>query len=140
MADRSSYDSAQVPLSNVQYQSTTNPNSPYRSSEPYYNESGYYPPPAKKQGLSPWVKFGLPVLLLVVAGAVVGGVLGSRSHNKNASVSSAGGGNSPAAASSAVNAKNAIGIFPMSTDTYELPVYPSTVSIPFITRVTLVSD
>jgi hypothetical protein len=129
MADRSSYDSAQVPLSNVQYQSTNNPNTHLHSSEPYYNESGYYPSPAKKQGLSPWVKFGLPVLLLVIAGAVVGGVVGSRSHHKNASVSSAGGGGSnPAAASSAVNAKNAIGIFPMSTDSYELPVYPSTVS------------
>lgn len=128
MADRSSYDSAQVPLSNVQYQATHNSNSPYRSGEPYYNESGYYPPPAKKSGLSPWIKFGAPVLLLVIAGAVVGGVVGSRSHNNNASTSSSGGGSSPGSASSAVSVKNALGVFPMSTDSYELPVYPSTVS------------
>lgn len=129
MADRSSYDSAHLPLSNVHYQSTPNTNSPYRSGDPYYNESGSYPSPSKKKGLSPWLKFGVPVLLLVVVGAVVGGVVGSRSHNKNASITSLGGASNPAAASSAVSAKNAIGIFPTSTDSYELPVYPSTVSL-----------
>ncbi|KAF8528268.1 heparinase II/III family protein [Gautieria morchelliformis] len=127
MAGRSSYDSAHLPLSNAQYQSTPNPNTPYRSGDPYYNESGYLPPPAKKRGLSPWIKFGVPVLLLVIVGAVVGGVLGSRNHNKNASTSSSSSGNSnPADASSAVSAKNALGVFPVSTDSYELPVYPST--------------
>lgn len=130
MAGRSSYDSGQLPLSDVHYRATYNPNTPYQSGDPYYNESGYYPPPARKKGLSPWVKFGVPVLLLIIIGAVVGGVVGSRA-NKNAAASSASsaGSASPAAASSAVSAKNAIGVFPISTDSYELPVYPSTVSV-----------
>ncbi|KAF8578727.1 heparinase II/III family protein [Ramaria rubella] len=125
MAGRSSYDSGHLPLSDVHYQSTQNPNakSPYRSGDPYYNESGYYPPP-KKKGLSPWVKFGIPVLLIIIIAAVLGGVLGTR-HDKNASASSSGAAD-PASASSAVAAKNAVGIFPISTDSYELPVYPST--------------
>lgn len=121
METRGSIDSAHAPLSNYQ-------NSPYPP-DTYHNESGYMTPAIKKKGLSPWVKIGVPVLLLVIAGAVVGGVIGSRSHNKNVSTASSSGGNSnPAAASSAVSAKNAIGIFPTSTDSYELPVYPSTVS------------
>ena len=103
--------------------------SPYGSGDPYYNAStGYITPAGAKKPLSPWIKFGIPAAILVVAGAVIGGVLGSR-HNGSSSSSSTSPG-SPAAASSAVNAKNAVGIFPTATDTeFMVPIYPSTVGL-----------
>lgn len=111
--------------------------SPYGSGDPYYNESTGFITPAKpaKQGASPWVKFGVPVAILVIIGAVVGGVLGSRASSNNNSSSSSNGGagtaSGEAAASSAASAKAQIGIFPTATNSqYMKPLYPSTVSGP----------
>lgn len=107
--------------------------SPYGSGDPYYSAStGYIAPVSGKKPLSPWVKFGIPVGILVVAGAVVAGVLASRHHSHNSSTSSSSSSSpgSPAAASSAVSAKNAVGIFPTGTNSeFMVPVYPSTVSL-----------
>lgn len=98
--------------------------SPYGSGDPYYNEStGYITPhPAKKAGVSNWIKIGVPVAVLVIVGAVVGGVLGSR---KTASSSSASGGGTGAAAS--VTGSNGLGRFASATNSlYLVPLYPST--------------
>ena len=111
------------------------PTTPYGSGDPYYNESsGYIAPPgasaAKRRGISPWIKFGVPVLICVIIAAVLGGVLGSRAHNNKSSASSAAAASATgaAAASSAASAKEAIGVFPTGTDSlYMLPLYPSTV-------------
>ena len=114
-----------------------NANSPYASSDPYYNESsGYITPMPLKKRTSNWIKFGIPVLIAVIVAAVVGGVVGSRHHSSSsASVagdSSSGDGSSSdqaAAASSAASVKNAIGVFATGTNSqYLLPLYPSTVS------------
>jgi hypothetical protein len=102
--------------------------SPYGSGDPYYNSStGYVAPPTPKKSISKWIKFGVPVGVLVIAGAVVGAVLGTR-HNGNGSSASNSDPGSPAAASSAVSAKNAQGIYPTATDSeFMVPIYPSTV-------------
>ena len=104
--------------------------SPYGSGDPYYNAStGYITPANAKKPLSKWIKFGIPVAVIVIAGAVVAGVLASRHGNKSSSSSSSSSG-SPAAASSAVSAKNAVGIFPTGTDSeFMVPIYPSTVGL-----------
>lgn len=110
--------------SNAQLQQ---PTSPYGSGDPYYNESsGYIASGPVKKGTSNWIKFGIPLAIIVVVGAVVGGVLGSRSSKSSASSSTSSG--STSNPSSVVSAKNAVGRFPTSTDTdYFMPVYPSTV-------------
>jgi flagellar basal body-associated protein FliL len=104
----------------VQYQSANNP---YSQGYDNYNQSAGYLP-SKKKGMSKWIKIGVPVLILVIAGAVVGGILGSRSNK------SGGGGNgsSPASASSAVANKDAVGVFATATDVYGQPQYPTAVS------------
>jgi hypothetical protein len=103
-----------------------NRNTPYGSGDPYYSEStGYISPtqPQKKK-VSSWIKFGIPLAVLVIAAAVLGGVLGSRATKNNASASG-----SAAAATSAIQVKNAIGLYPTGTDSlYMLPLYPATVS------------
>ena len=111
----------------------TNNQTPYGSGDPYYSAStGYIAQGGVKQrqGLSKWVKIGIPVAVLVVVGVVVGVVLGLRhnSSNDSASGSSSGDSSSPASASAAVSAKEAVGRFATTTN-YEwmLPVYPSTV-------------
>jgi len=122
-----SYDSGNIPLSQYQYQQTDT--GPYGNNDPKFNESTFYTPP-KKRGVSPWIKFGLPVLILIIAGAVVGGILGSRNKSKNGSSSLSGSSSGSSAnqpsVSDAVSAKAALGVFPTGTDSYELPVYPST--------------
>ena len=122
-----SFDSGQRPLTHVRYQSA-NAN-PYGSGDPYYNgtgnqSSGFLPPQKpNKGGLSPWIKFGVPVGILVIIGAVVGAVVGTRNHNSSSSS------NAAAAASSAVGAKTSVGVFAVSTNSeWMLPVYPTTVS------------
>ena len=52
--------------------------SPYGNNDPAFTESatGFINPqghaiPAKKKGLSPWIKFGIPVALVVIIAAVV---------------------------------------------------------------------
>ena len=108
--------------------STVNRNTPYGSGDPYYNSSTGYitPQQPQKKTVSNWIKFGVPVGILVIVGAILGGVLGSRA-SKNSSTTSA------AAVTSAIQAKNAIGVFPTGTDSlYMLPLYPATVRIPHI--------
>jgi len=103
--------------------------SPYGSGDPYYSAStGYIAPANSKRSLSKWIKFGVPVGILVVAGAVVGAVLGTRHHGGSSSSSGSSSSGNPAAASSAISAKNAVGVFPTATDSeYMVPVYPATV-------------
>jgi len=62
---------------------------PYPAGGAEYNESstGFIQPPAaapKKKGLSPWIKFGIPVAIVVIVAAVVGGVLGSKKSTGDA--------------------------------------------------------
>ncbi|TCD65659.1 hypothetical protein EIP91_002332 [Steccherinum ochraceum] len=109
-----------------------NANSPYGSGDPYYSAStGYITPAPMKRRVSNWVKIGVPVLIVVIVAAVLGGVLGSRAHNNNKNASASGAADtSPtgeAAASNAASVKNAIGVYPTATDSlYLLPIYPST--------------
>ncbi|CEH15774.1 Heparinase II/III-like [Ceraceosorus bombacis] len=42
----------------------------------------------QKKGVSKWIKIGIPLLLLIIAGAVLGGIFGSRAANKDSSASS----------------------------------------------------
>ncbi|KIJ46453.1 hypothetical protein M422DRAFT_46181 [Sphaerobolus stellatus SS14] len=133
MVDRGSYDSANIPLSQYQYQETHT--GPYGQTDPKFNESTFYAP--RKKRVSPWLKFGLPILVIIIAAAVVGGVVGSRNKSsKSGSLSSSGAsagsdplGTKTPSASEAVSAKEALGIFPTGTDSYELPIYPSTTNI-----------
>jgi hypothetical protein len=103
--------------------------SPYGSVGPSHTGStGYLAGGPVKRRMSPWIKFGIPIAVLVIVGAVVGGVVGSRKSNNNTSSNAAnnGGNVNPSAA---VSAKNNVGRFAISTDTdYFMPVYPSTVS------------
>ena len=120
-------DGAERPLNNK-----TEYNSPYAA---YYNQStGYLPPQQPKKPLSKWIKFGIPVAIVVIAAAVVGGVVGSRaSSNSNKSSSNSGGtssSNPSVAASAAISAKTAVGRFATATDSfYQVPLYPSTVRL-----------
>ncbi|KAJ7473453.1 heparinase II/III family protein [Mycena latifolia] len=100
-----------------------------------HGESGHITPARRKKRTSNWIKFGVPVLILVIAAAVVGGILGSRkkSSRKKSSASAASSSASEsaasasAAASSAASAKLAIGRFATATNSeYMMPIYPST--------------
>jgi hypothetical protein len=123
-----SYESGQRPLTNVEYQSTNNP---YNSGAGFYGESsGFLPPQPRKKRVSNWIKFGIPILILIVAGAVLGGIFGSRASKKNNTTSnSLSNPSDPAAASSAAANKQKIGAFASTTDSYGLPVYPTNASL-----------
>ncbi|EJD03712.1 uncharacterized protein FOMMEDRAFT_167044 [Fomitiporia mediterranea MF3/22] len=130
-----SFDSGQRPLTHVRYQSANS--NPYGSGDPYYNQSsGFLPPQKPKKGVSNWIKFGIPVAILVIAGIVVGAVVGTKKSNDNKTASK----NDPsAAASSAVSAKSEIGRFAVSTDSeWMLPVYPSTTNTAVFTTPTFI--
>ncbi|KAF9270054.1 hypothetical protein L218DRAFT_849595 [Marasmius fiardii PR-910] len=109
---------------------------PYGSGDPYYNQStGYITPAPAKKGSNPWVKFGIPVGILIVIGAVVGIVVGIKSHNSSAS--SSGSKSAEAAASSAASAKLALGRFATATNSeFMVPVYPSTTNTAAFTQPT----
>ena len=106
--------------------------SPYGSGDPYYSEStGYITPmpSPKKGGISKWIKFGIPALVVVIVGAVVGGVFGSRSSNDNSSASSSDSSSSSSnSGSGGGKSAQELGRFATTTNAeWQLPVYPSTV-------------
>ena len=123
-----SFDSGQRPLTNQNYQSANNP---YGSGDPYYQQSsGFLPPQRPKKGTSGWIKFGIPVAILIIIGVVVGVAVGVTHNNNSKSAASSNNNNPTAAANSAINAKTSVGLFPISTDSdFMVPVYPSTVSV-----------
>ncbi|EIN06318.1 hypothetical protein PUNSTDRAFT_145586 [Punctularia strigosozonata HHB-11173 SS5] len=122
------------------------------SSDPsHYQSTGYITPSPAKRRLGPWIKFGVPVAVLVIVGVVVGAVVGTRHHSSSGSSSSSSGagdgggggsgGGSPAAASSAVSAKEEVGIFATATNSfYEIPLYPSTTNTAAFTLPTFISS
>jgi hypothetical protein len=128
---RNSYDSASRPLG-VQdhYYKDNNASNPNFEGTGYHNADDidqYYTASypnlreEKKSGVSPWIKWGIPIAIIIIAGAVVGAVLAVRAHNKNtqSDISSSPGGQT--------TAKNGEFIFATGTDTYLLPIYPSEV-------------
>ncbi|KAI0375202.1 hypothetical protein BV20DRAFT_960295 [Pilatotrama ljubarskyi] len=98
----------------------------------YANETSGLTTSRPKTRSRKWLWIGVPVAIVVILAAVLGGVLGSRAHknNSNNSSSAAAAGSSPtgeAAASQAASIKEAVGLFPTATDSqYLLPLYPST--------------
>lgn len=136
--DRGSYDSTSVPLNNTRFQQNYSnpnfqdaPNTPFQD-EPKYNTQGYGSAivPPRKRRISPWIKFGLPVLVVVAIAAIVGGVVGSHSSKKASALANASGSpNSPngSPAGPGKTGLDGLAVFPVSTDSYELPVYPQTV-------------
>ncbi|KIK56064.1 hypothetical protein GYMLUDRAFT_248066 [Collybiopsis luxurians FD-317 M1] len=112
--------------------STQNLHSPYGASDPYYNQSTGYLSPAMEEkrrtrGVSNWIKFGVPVAILVIIGVVVGAVVGTR-HSKDSTSPEAKASASAAASSASVNsALNALatGKFATATNSlYMMPIYP----------------
>lgn len=106
---------------------------------------GYSEKYDRKAKKSKWLVVGLPLLLLlIIAGAVLGGVLGTRAakNNQNTSVNSTGGNNDSGSNSGSGNGGGgggggsqqggtgtSIGRFAISTNAeFQMPVYPSTVS------------
>lgn len=88
----------------------------------------YYPVP-KKKGLSPWIKIGVPVALIVLVGVGVGAYFGVRNKNNasaNGNKQGSGNGNGNNNGGSSFNLDDSR--LAMSTNTWMLPVYPSTVS------------
>ncbi|KAH8119950.1 hypothetical protein DFH11DRAFT_1721846 [Phellopilus nigrolimitatus] len=110
---------------------------PYGAGDPYYNQSsGFLPPQAPKKRISNWIKFGVPILILVIIGAVVGGVVGSKKSSSDAASSSK---DPSAIASSAANAKTSVGRFAVSTNSdYMMPVYPATTNTAVFTSPTFI--
>lgn len=103
-------------------------NSPYLQ-ENYYNDStGYIPQRpgySKKKPVSNWIKFGVPILILVLAGGGVGAYFATRKKTTAASSSSPG----SASGSAAASAKLALGRFATATNSeFMMPIYPATVS------------
>jgi len=101
-----------------------------------------------QKGVSPWVKFGLPVALVVIIGAVLGGVLGTQlnkgsskaSNNANPSSSSSSFYGATGAASSIGAAGIGLGRFATGTDSFGLPIYPSTTNPAIFGSPTFVSQ
>jgi hypothetical protein len=109
------------------------PTSPYGSGDPYYSKtSGYVassatPPRSSKRN---WLKFGIPIALVVIVGAVLGGVLGSRKSNKSNNNSSGDNNNGNNNGNPTSGPKNGLNRLPTSTDPfYGMPIYPSSVSL-----------
>ncbi len=106
-----------------------NGSSPYGAGDPYYSQStGYIAPvPQPKKGTSNWVKFGIPIAVIVIAGAVVGAILGIRA-SKSSDDSSSTSGASSSNPSDVVSVKAEVGRFATATNSeFMVPVYPSTV-------------
>lgn len=84
----------------------------------------------KKKGVSKWIKIGIPVLLVVIVGAAVGAYFGLRNKsnanaNTNGDKQGSGNGNGNNNGGSSINLEDSR--LAISTDTWLLPVYPSTV-------------
>ncbi|KAG8899818.1 hypothetical protein FRC01_010361 [Tulasnella sp. 417] len=80
--------------------------------------------PSQRQGSSrKWLTIGVPIALVIVAGAVVGGVLGSRANKKSSNGSSSSDGVN---ASGLESIKTDVGMFATATNSHTIPVYPST--------------
>ncbi|KAJ7765415.1 chondroitin AC/alginate lyase [Mycena maculata] len=96
----------------------------YGNEDPSFNQStGFITPARPKKGTSNWIKFGIPVAVLVIVAAVVGGILGTRKHTSAATSASA----SSSAAAASASAKLADGLLATATNSYYMiPVYPST--------------
>ncbi|KZV93736.1 hypothetical protein EXIGLDRAFT_835549, partial [Exidia glandulosa HHB12029] len=119
-------DSLQRPLSDSHYTRAPNPANPGEGGFYGASNNAYTAPPPRKR-ISPWIKFGIPVAILVIVAAVLGGVLGTR-HSKNSSASSTGSGDGSGSGPSAGDGggnSNVQGVFATSTDAYFLPVYPT---------------
>ncbi|KAF5337183.1 hypothetical protein D9611_003072 [Ephemerocybe angulata] len=112
--------------------------SPYGNTDLAYTESstGFINPrgPTKKKGVSPWIKFGVPVLIVVIIAAVVGGILGSKAGKKDGSSSTKSGGSSsdpdasvdPKAPIQTATDILVAGRFATATQSkYMIPIYPS---------------
>jgi hypothetical protein len=85
-----------------------------------YNAKG------QRSGLSPWIKFGIPVLVLVIIGGVVGAVIATRHKDSNDSANPSQSSGSKESGKPA-NGNGPVGLFFTSTDAFGLPVYPKTV-------------
>lgn len=101
------------------------------------NEStGYITPlqtsPPRKRGVNKWIKFGIPLAIVIIVAAVVAGVVASRKKNSDSSAS--GGSSSSSDGGSGTGGTNGAGSagsgrFATATDTqFMVPIYPSTVS------------
>lgn len=87
--------------------------------------------PQKSYGRSRWIKFGIPIIAVIIVAAVVGGVLASK-NKSNSSTSSTGDSNSTSSGGGGSGGGKGtgnenIGVFFTATDAYGLPVYPTTV-------------
>jgi hypothetical protein len=110
--------------------------SPYASGDPYYNESsGYITPAPIKKRTSNWIKFGIPVAIIIIVGAVVGGIFGSKAKKNGG-----GSGGGAAAESSAASIKAQVGRYATSTNSYMRPVYPSTTNTAAFTEPSFLSN
>jgi hypothetical protein len=88
-----------------------------------YNSSNGYLAPMPQKKRTNWVRIVVPILVILIAGAIVGGIFGARRKSIAASQANS------QAASSAVSAKTAFGRFATATDSeYMVPIYVSTVS------------
>ncbi|KAG8942649.1 hypothetical protein FRC00_011707, partial [Tulasnella sp. 408] len=83
----------------------------------------------QRQGSSrKWLTIGVPIALVIVAGAVVGGVLGSRAGKKSSSGSSSSS-DGVNGADGLESVKTDVGMFATATNSHTVPVYPSTTNV-----------
>jgi len=84
------------------------------------------------------VKIGIPVAVIVIIAAVVGGVVGSKSSSKDSSSSSStsgnngnndGGSTDVPSGGELSSIKDAVGRFATSTNSFGIPIYPTTASL-----------
>jgi len=112
----------------------------YQNDDPSFHQSTGYVTPARPASgakrTSNWIKFGIPVVVLVIAGAVVGGILGSR---KGSSSSAAAAASSSAAAAAAAGSAGGREVLATGTNTWFLPEYPSTTNTALYTVPTISS-
>ncbi|BGP47560.1 hypothetical protein JCM10450v2_003423 [Rhodotorula kratochvilovae] len=87
-----------------------------------------YPAPKRNRRLWPWI-VGALVALIIILGAVLGGVFGSRAANKsddNKSNAAQDGGSGVASAATRTKGSGGFAVVPTATDEFGNPMYPST--------------